>query len=424
MTVRWTAALACVLLLLLGACGGGTDRTKAQVRLVNASTGYTALDLNVASTLVQGQVTYGNTASYVAVDPGNDASTINSSGSATALLSFTPTLSKGDHYSLLAFGNAGKLSQLQLDEDVGAPATNYASLRVVNGASDAGSVDIYLTGSTDALSASVPVLSGASVGTLGSAFPVASGTWRLRVTAAGSKSDVRLDISGVVLANQQIASLVLTPGVGGVLVNALLITQQGSILPLNGTQARLRVAAGVAGGGAVSASVGGTAVLSGVGSPAVTNYVLVPAGTPSAVLSVNGNPLATNSLTLTAGGDYTLLFYGPLSAPAASLIADDNHLPSDATQAQVRLVNGIANLSTPLALTVNYVPLAQSVSVGTASAYAFQPPSTTAAFSITTSGVALPPLGASTQTFLADANYTIFAVGDVSSPVAILSQDR
>ena len=54
MTPRWTALLACAALLLAG-CGGGADRTKAQVRLVNASSGYPALDLVVADQLRQGR---------------------------------------------------------------------------------------------------------------------------------------------------------------------------------------------------------------------------------------------------------------------------------------------------------------------------------------------------------------------------------
>ena len=46
---------------LLVACGGGADRTKAQVRVVNASSGYTGLDLRVDNELRQGAVGYGNT---------------------------------------------------------------------------------------------------------------------------------------------------------------------------------------------------------------------------------------------------------------------------------------------------------------------------------------------------------------------------
>jgi len=425
MMCRWIAPLAAALLLLTACGGGGTDRTKAQLRLVNASSGYAGLDLTVNGVLLQGNVGYGAAADYVAVDPGNAATTINSAGSSTALLSFTPAVSKSSDYTLLAYGGQGALSQLQLDDNSGAPDSGKALLRVINAAPDAGSLDLYLTGSSDLLAASVPVLAGAGVGAVGSWLTVTATTWRLRVTAGGSKTDLRLDLPAVTLASKQIATLVLTPGSGGVLVNALLLTQQADIARLDGTLARVRVAAGLAAGGAVSASVGGTALMTGVGSPAVGLYALLPAGPQSVVVTANGAAVpGAATYTLAAGGDYTLLVYGPLAAPKLNWVADDNRLPSDPTQARVRLLDGLPTLATPLAMTVDFVPVADSVLPGNASAYAFVPASTTSALSVTASGLASPLFSATTQTFVAGANYTLFVVGDDAAPTGILRKDR
>ena len=102
-----------LLLSLLAACGGNTtDRTKAQLRLVNASDGYAALDLRVEDELRLGDVAYGTRADYVEVDPGKAASTITRSGSATALLSFTPAMDRNKHYTVLAYGAEGALRQM------------------------------------------------------------------------------------------------------------------------------------------------------------------------------------------------------------------------------------------------------------------------------------------------------------------------
>ena len=81
--IRTAAGLFLAAATLLVACGGGNDRTKAQVRLVNASSGDQQLDLRVDDQLRQGAVGYGGSASYVEADPGK-ASTITRAGSATA----------------------------------------------------------------------------------------------------------------------------------------------------------------------------------------------------------------------------------------------------------------------------------------------------------------------------------------------------
>lgn len=144
MHMRCKAALAALLFALLAACGGGTDSTKAQVRLVNASTGYTALELRVDGQTRQSDVLYGGSAAYVETTPGK-TNAIYSSGSPTALLSFTPAVSAKKYYSLLAYGAAGALKHVLLDDNVDAPDTNHTLLRIVNAAPDAGALDIYIT---------------------------------------------------------------------------------------------------------------------------------------------------------------------------------------------------------------------------------------------------------------------------------------
>jgi hypothetical protein len=424
MILRCTAALLAAALLLVSCGGGGTDRTKAQVRLVNASSGYAQLDLNVHGTLRQGGVGYGGTDGYVEVDPGDADTTINSAGSATALLSFTPVLSKNRYYSILAWGTAGALSQLLLDENANQPDTGKALLTVFNAATSAGALDVYLTGSSDALATSVAVQAGAAAGSQGVALTVNSGTYRLRITAPNSKTDVRLDLPSFGLSSKQVATLVLTPGRGGVMVNALLVTQQSAITRLDATQARVRVAAGMADGGSVSAAVGGTTLLSAVGSPAVGAYTLVTAGTPAVVAAVNGTALATTPPTLVAGGDYTLLVYGPLAGPLSRWIEDDNSPPTDSTQVRLRLVNAVGGLAAPLALTDDFLPVADSVASGFASGYAQVANSTTAQLSVTAAGVATPLYSANTQTLLAGATYSVFMLGSSTAPVGVLRRDR
>lgn len=422
--LHWIAALVTAALLLSACAGDGEDRTKAQVRLVNASSGYAELELNIDGQLRQGAVTYGTTASYIEVDPKKTASTLTRPGSATALLSFTPALSKGKHATLLAYGAQGALKQLQLDEDTGAPDTGKTQLRVVNAAPDAGALDVYITGADDLLPASIPVQSGAAVGVVGGWFTVNSATWRLRITAAGSKSDLRLDLPALVATSKQVVTLVLTPGRGGVLVSALLLQQQGDIVRQDTTQARVRVAAGVTAGGAVTAAVAGTTLLTNTASPVVGLYALVPSGNQNVVVTVDGATLPTTSTTLLPGADYTLLVHGTQASSLVSWIEDDNRLPADTSQARLRLVNGIAVLAAPLAMTADLVPVANSVLAGSGSAYAAVAATTTADLSVTASGVAAPLFTAVDQNLLPGATYTVFVLGAADAAAGTLRKDR
>jgi hypothetical protein len=229
-------------------------------------------------------------------------------------------------------------------------------------------------------------------------------------------------VSGLGFGSQGVNTLVLTPGRGGVLVNALLLAQQGNITTAANSQARVRVVAGVTDAAAVSATVGGTALLSGVAAPAQTNYTLLPAGSPPVVVSANGTAAALSSAALVAGSDYTLMVYGTAAAPVAVLLSDDNTLPSDTSTAKLRLVHGLADVSGTLSLQVDLVVLASGVSQGMASAYSPVNASSTTRLTATGAGFTLNT-GAD-QTFVAGANYSFFVVGSAVAPVPILHRDR
>ena len=357
------------------------------------------------------------------VSPGSAASSIASAGSATALLTFTPALTRNDAFTVLAYGAQGSLAQLLLDENANEPDNNKSLLRVVNAAPDAGKLDVYVTGSGDALSTAVPLQSAAELGAVGSYLTVNSATWRLRITAAGRKDDLRLDLPAVALASKQIVTLVITPGSGGVLVNALLITQQGAINRQDNTQARVRVAAAVTDSGTVAATVGGVTLRSGLGAPFVSLYSLVPAGSAAVSVAVNAVPAASTT-TLTAGADYTLLVYGTPTTPKLSWLPDDNRLPKTSTAAHLRLVHAIADLAAPLSLTSSFLPVADNVPQGTASAPAALTATGKANFSVTALGVSTPVYSAVEQELVAAGVYSLFIVGAAASPVGVLVADR
>jgi hypothetical protein len=415
--------------LLLAACSAGTDRTQAQVRLVNASApqgGYAALDLRMADRVRQGGVGYGAAAGYVGVEPRDGENTaITEAGSGTALLSLRPALGEDRHTTLLAFGLAGALRVIQLDDNVAAPANGRAQIRIVNAAPDAGALDLYVTAAGDPLASAVPTRANLGYATVSEVLEISpSAAWRLRITAAGSKSDLRLDLPDVALANQQLTTVVLTPGRGGLMVDALLLVQRGAVTRRDGMQARVRVVAGAALGGSVSATVAGQALMAGVGSPAVGLYSLVPAGTQSVAVGIDGNSLPTSNVNLAAGADHTLLVWGTAASPQASWITDDNRAPAASGQARLRLVNGLSGLATPLAMTLDFVPAADAVAAGSASAPRELAANSLARIAVTSPGLADPVFSAVEQRIEAGGVYSVFVVGAAAGPTGIVRRDR
>lgn len=440
-------ALAGGLLGLLQACGdaGTTDRNKAQIRLVNATSstvnttatstggGYAQLALRLDDVQRQGQVAYGDNAVYAEVDDGSPSLSIHNQNSATALLTAATSLSKGRYYTSLAYGTVGALRHVLLDDNQGEPDANKALVRVLNAAPDSGALDVYLTGSDELLANAVPLEPAAAYGTLNTWKTVASTTWRLRVTAANNRADVRLDFSGISLASRQITTLVLTPGSGGVLTHALLLTQRNRIERLDNTQARVRVVAGLDGAGAVTATAGGTTLANGVSSPSLGNYLLVPTAGAPATLTVDGTAEAVTGSAPLAGADGTLLVQGSTSSaaqqagawrPRATWVPDDNRPPTDTSQVRMRLVNGLSDAQDNLSLTADFSALGGRVAAGFASAYELTTPGTTITLRVTREGDGTPLQTATGQTLVAGATYSVFVVGSKASSQIIIKRDR
>lgn len=407
------------------ACGGGEDGSKAQVRLINASIDHSALDLfDGEAVRLRAGIGFGGDASYAEVAPADADFDITLAGNSTPLASSAPALTKGKRYSLVAYAASGALTTALIDDNADEADSGKVSLRVLNAAPDAGDLDVYLTAGDVALVDAQPLHAGAQAGTSTALATVAAANWRLRVTAAGDRADLRLDLPALALASRQVVTLVITPGAGGVLVDALVLVQRGAVDIQRGTAARVRVIAGVTHSGAVSASAGGVTLLGGIGAPAAGPYLRVPSGDAAAMVSVDGLPITTPAATLAAGQDYTLLVFGPANAGQAAWISDDNRRPTVAGRAKLRLVHGLAGLADPVALTLDFNPVADGVVPGSGSAPTPVDAVTAGALSVTAPGRGSPVWGAVDQVLEAGAVYTLFLVGSDATPVGILRKDR
>jgi hypothetical protein len=412
--------------VLLGGCGGGgSDSGSAQVRMVNAAVGVSSMDLYIDDSVFQTGVGPNAVSAYKSTASGTVTVKATNTGSANALASASPAFEKDISYTVVTWGLAGANQTFYFPDNEAAPTAGLAKVRLFNTAIDAGALDLYLTASDTDLGSTTPVASAISGGRFSSYTEVTAGTYRLRVTANGSKTDVRLDLPAVTLNALDINTIITQPSQGGLLVHGLQMLQQGALASNPNTQARARVVASVAGNGAVTASVGGTSLNVGLPSPSVGNYVLVPAGVQTLSAQVNGNAAAPLSQTLVAGGDYTLVAYGSLAAPQLSLITDDNRLPTSATGAKLRLVNGVTGQG-GLTMAVDFSAVANNILAGTASDFAAVPSNATARIDVTSglSGSTLYSTGTTTVNILQQGVYTLFLLDGASTPSGALRKER
>ncbi|MDP9084924.1 MAG: DUF4397 domain-containing protein [Pseudomonadota bacterium] len=417
--------------LFLNGCGSSNG--DAEIRVLNTSIDYSSLDLYLDNgTTKTAKITaapYGTLTSYVGVGAASYTVEFRRNGVASALTSFAKKLSKGTHSTFVGYGNSGKFGALQIAEDQDKPDSSFTKVELLDAAPDAGNVDVYLTDPAVALSDSSPTFSNVAGGTIASAgfVTVASGTYRLRVTAVGSQTDIRLDsVTGITFSSKEILSIVVTGSSGGVLVNAAVIPQQGTQSAINTSYSRVRGAAGIPAGSNVSASLGGTTLLAAAAANTVSQYTLVPSGAQTLNLTLNGAAVTPTSQTLTAGADYTVLVLNGsgVSGTTATLIADDNRLPSTSTYAKIKLVNAMSALGDPLTLNVNYTPVASAIALASASSSTEVTAGTNTEIDTVDATTSTTLFTNTSATLTGSGVYSLFMFGNAGSTVGALRTNR
>jgi hypothetical protein len=427
--LRWWPALGSVLLMgvVLAGCGGSGDSSDAgSVRLINATLTHPSLDLYQNSSVALSATQVDTVSSYANVPTGSPTFQLNDAGSSTALVTTSATITSGQHYTLLAYESGGSIKTNVLTEDFSAPTSGTGQLRIYDAAIDAGAVDVYITDpATDLATVSTPTtaFSAQTYAQSSSLLPYAPGTYRVRVTVSGNKTQLLLDMPAVVLANQQIITIALTPTTGGILLDGSMLSQQGAYTAARNTTARVRLAAAVSGGVPVAASAGSSTIDSFTLAPAVGTYAIVPAS-GALNISVNGNSVGAPSASLKAGNDYTLLVYGSGTSATASLMSDDNHLPTSATNVKMRLINGLTGTVSGLTLEADFSPVASNVLPAVSSAYGTVAANSSMELDVTSALSSTPIYSRSGLSVAGSSVYTLFMVGDSSAPQGLLRRDR
>lgn len=406
----------------LPACGGGgSDSKNGSVRLVNA-TALGAIDLRIANANVISAVAQSAVSAYVSIGEGTQAFQLGQNGVTTTLLTQSNAVSGSVAYTMVAYQTNSTLNAAYFADSEAAPTAGNGKFRMFNGALEAGALDVFVLNAGADPSGSTPINANVAGQRVGTFSQIGAGTWRVVVTGAGDPTDVRLNIPALTLADQQIATLVVTASGSGVLVNGLVVNQAGTATAYAGANVRLRVVANLATNTPMTISVGGTNVFTTIGSPSVTNYTSVAADLST--LLVDGVVPTGVNLAPAAGSDLTLLVYGTSAARLYVLLVDDNRAPTATTKAKIRLVNVVNGQPDALSMEADFTLVASSVALATSSVPEQVTPTATMDLKVTAPSSVNALYTATDVALATSAVYTVFMLGNTGAAVGVLRKDR
>jgi hypothetical protein len=155
-----------------------------------------------------------------------------------------------------------------------------------------------------------------------------------------------------------------------------------------------------------------------------SRYVTLEAGHVPVTLIVNGTTVTVPDVTLKAGADYTLLAWSSPDGPTASLIVDDNRLPTVSGNAKIRVLNGMSTLAAPLTLAVDFSPLIEGVPLGEASEDVETVAGSDHQLDITNASTANLVLTRTSITLQTASVYTYFVTDNGGTAIGVLRRDR
>jgi hypothetical protein len=234
MRTRFATVAVATLAVVALACEGTTSgflttgaSGNIRVRLLNALTTAQALDFAVDGQVASSGIAFGGASAYVSVSAGSHRLQANASGTGTTLVDFTRDLTGDGAFSLIPAPGLSQFGALFIPDDP-TPASGQAKLRVVHVAAAPGAIALYVTSSTADLSSATPVVPTLSFGSASAYLTVAPGTYRIRVTPAGSPSTVLLDTGSTTLSAGSVRTLLVTDAPGGGLPTTLSIVSDAN----------------------------------------------------------------------------------------------------------------------------------------------------------------------------------------------------
>ncbi|MBX0326817.1 DUF4397 domain-containing protein [Oscillochloris sp. ZM17-4] len=199
-TVLSLAALFLALAMIPSAFAQGT----AKVRVLHASPDAPAVDVYVNGSKTLSDVPFFTASDYLDLPAGTYRVQVTPAGApaSDAVIDANATVEAGKAYTIAATGPVAAISPTIIVDDLSAPASGQAKVRVYHFSPDAPAVDVKLASGTT-------LISGLAFPNASDYLEVPAGSYDLQVTPAGA-SAVVIDLPGTSLAAGKIYSVFAT----------------------------------------------------------------------------------------------------------------------------------------------------------------------------------------------------------------------
>lgn len=216
-------ALALFCSVALAACGDGSgllgvggSADAATVRFVNASA--SSLDLATAGVVAASNANIApgsGVGCFSVADPAVPGLSVRQSGTSTDLTGFAPLFASGGHYTLVAYPGSSGFIQFATVPNVSLLVAGRSALRVFNGSSSLGVVDVHATAPGAALG--TPAVTGVGYGAASGTFDVSAGTVQVRLTSSTTAAVV-FDAGSLALEAGKVYTLVVSSATSAALL--------------------------------------------------------------------------------------------------------------------------------------------------------------------------------------------------------------
>ncbi len=323
----------------LTACGSSTN--DAQIRLLNLLADAETLTLRVDGGDKASGVAFETVSPYAGSDGGTFTTDVISQPGNSTVNSASASIGVDNYYTVLVVGRESVVSVQIADDGEGEADDNKIKMRIMNYVPRGDTYDVYVTSSSASIDNANATFRSVGAG-VGSFSSIDSGTWRIRVFAAGDKRELLFDCDGVRIDSKQVVSVVLYTTKSSRLVGAYLLhgkDSAGSSRVLPSTRARIRFANGtdVAGTQGQLRFRAGTASLSTLDAN-FSAYQAIGTGAQTLAAESGAGTIASLAGNLKPGYDYTATAFGSAGNYAIVLTADGS-LPPRSGRAKLNVLN-------------------------------------------------------------------------------------